>query len=240
MQITDYSRNYLTNELSTRMTTSSVSSNTTEQNTLAASGSKSFDTFTRSNRSETISTTYSPMTVSANTRASSTTELSIRGLIARKAGVPVTSTGEPYINNGSDSMKYNAALKAYEQSANKAAYFADLEVDSDGNAILNSNADKAAYAQALYEYTNALGIMDKIDENFNFTQASYTPSGNMKQPKGACAAFAYAAALSYLTDSTVDPKNLNLYTPAGANYTALSNWSYTDPRTGNKYNTETH
>ncbi len=244
MQITNSTNSYLTNEVSNTkpISTTSVA---TKQDTAAETVSKSFDTFEYSTPQVNIGTTYSAKTLvattnSVNTTSSSSTELSIYGLIARRAGVPTTSGGEPYINNATDAQKYSAALKSYNESLNKAAYFADLDVDSNGNAIFSSNADKDAYAQALYEYTKALGVLDKIQDNFPYTQDTYKANSDIKYPKAACAAFSYAAALSYLTDSTVDPKELNLTNNDVKKYTALSDWNYTDSATNKIYSVERH
>lgn len=92
------------------------------------------------------------VSVSANATVSSNGQakkLSVQGAIAKKAGVPTDSNGNPYINNKTDAEKYSKALIAYNKSKNKTAYFAGIATSSTGEPRINSAADAKAYTSAL-------------------------------------------------------------------------------------------
>ena len=70
-------------------------------------------------------------------------------------------------------------------------------------------------------------------------QACSNPSSNdIKYPKGACGLFSYAAALSYLTNNTVNPNEIDHIN--GTNYTSLGDTTYNDLITGITYKTDPH
>lgn len=98
------------------------------------------------------------VSVSANATVSSNGQakkLSVQGAIAKKAGVPTDSNGNPYINNKTDAEKYSKALIAYNKSKNKTAYFAGIATSSTGEPRINSAADAKAYTSALSSITSS-------------------------------------------------------------------------------------
>ena len=214
---------------------------------------------TRASNSGTTVTT--PKNNSANTTANTKSEkLSLYGMIAKKAGVPTNGNGEPYITNKTDSDKYFKALNEYNNSNNKAAYLAGVDTSSTGQPRINSAAEAKAYLEAMKKIelasisssneqidttkTNApkkisaKEISEKIVDIFPFTQKSYPSDDDIKHPKGACGLFSYAAALSYLTNNTVNPNELDHKN--GHNYTALGSSTFIDSKTGITYETDPH
>ena len=205
----------------------------------------------------------------AKKKSSKPTESDIKNapaaLAAKNVGIEINSKGEP-IGNKEEIKKFNKEMERLRgKEANiMAAKAGGIDVDPSGNPRINGKFDYENFEKGrklvtdlgyvnIHSATSAVSnehvnktnnITKEVKNSFPFTQNDYdSKKSNLKFPKTACAAFSYAAALSYITGSIVDPQDLNISNhykddTDPYNYTFMNNFEYT--YNSKTYNTDPH